>query len=95
MSDEAQDQHLAAMNQFIELANTLKNEGVQTHVVSWAMMTASAFYATYSVAGNTGGLNSSGIDKVVEAYRECMEQVQTARKNELRASGAEIENEND
>lgn len=93
MSDQ-QDQHIVAMNQFIELANKMKNDGIPTNVVSWAMMTASAVYATYSVAGNTGGLNPTGVDKVVDAYRQCVDQVQEARKAELQAAGAEIENEN-
>ncbi len=88
-----QDQHLEAMNRFIAVANEMKNDGSPTHVVSWAMMTASAVYATYSVAGNTGGLNPTGIDKVVDTYRQCLEQVQTARKQELTEKGAEIENE--
>jgi hypothetical protein len=91
MSD--QDQQIAVMNRFISLANDIKDEGVPVHVVSWAMMTASAVYATYSVAGNTGGLNPSGVDKVVDSYRDCMNQVQEARKNELKEAGAEIENE--
>jgi len=87
------DQQIEIMNRFIELANKIKDEKVPVHVVSWAMMTASAVYATYSVAGNTGGLNPSGVDKVVDSYRDCMNQVQEARKNELREAGADIENE--
>ena len=88
-----QDQHLDAMNRFIALANEIKDSGVPTHVVSWGMMTASAVYSTYSVAGNTGGLNPSGIDKIVDTYRDCLNQVQEARKEELRNQGAQIENE--
>ena len=91
MSD--QDRHLESMNRFIALANEMKGDGVPTHVVSWAMMTASAVYATYSVAGNTGGLNPSGIDKLADSYKQCLMQVQDARKDELRAKGADIENE--
>ena len=87
------DQQIEIMNRFIELANKIKDEKVPVRVVSWAMMTASAVYATYSVAGNTGGLNPSGVDKVVDSYRDCMNQVQEARKNELREAGADIENE--
>ncbi|EED35729.1 hypothetical protein NOR51B_1676 [Luminiphilus syltensis NOR5-1B] len=94
MMTEEPDQHLDAMNQFINLANELKNNGTPTHIVSWGMMTASAVYATFSVAGNTGGLNASGVDKVVETYRQCLDQVQEARKKELENQGAEIRNEN-
>lgn len=93
MTDTDQDQHLSAMNQFIELANTLQKSGIPTHVVSWAMMTGSAVYATYSVAGNAGGLNPSGVDKVVNAYRDCLMQVQDARKAEVKSQGGEIRNE--
>ena len=91
MSD--QDQQLEVMNRFIALANDIKDEKVPVHVVSWAMLTASAVYATYSVAGNSGGLNPSGVDKVVDSFRDCMSQVQDARKRELQEAGAEIENE--
>lgn len=88
-----QDLHLEAMNRFIALANELKNDNIPTHVVSWAMMTASAVYSTFSVAGNTGGLNPTGVEKVVDTYRQCLEQVQEARKQELEGKGANIENE--
>jgi hypothetical protein len=91
MSDN--DQQISIMNRFIALANEVKDEGAPVHVVSWAMMTASAVYSTYSVAGNTGGLNPTGVEKVVDSYRDCMNHVQEARKRELREAGAEIENE--
>ena len=93
MSD--QEQQMAATNRFITLANELKDNGIPVHVVSWSMLTAAAVYATYSVAGNTGGLNPSGVDKVVDSFRDCMNQVQDARKRELQDAGAEIENEQD
>ena len=91
MSDK--DQQLDVMNRFITLANDIKDEKVPVHVVSWAMMMASAVYSTYSVAGNSGGLNPSGVDKVVDSFRDCMNQVQDARKRELQEAGADIENE--
>ena len=91
MSD--QDQQMQATNKFIELANEMKDQGVPVHVVSWSMLTAAAVYSTYSVAGNTGGLNPSGVDKVVNSFRDCMNQVQEARKRDLVEAGAEIENE--
>ncbi len=88
-----QDQNVEVLNRFIALANTIKEEGVPIHVVSWGLMNASAVYSTYSVAGNTGGLNPSGVDKVVDTFRDCMNHVQDARKEELRDQGAEIQNE--
>ncbi len=91
MSD--QDQQMQATNKFIELANEMKEQGMPIHVVSWSMLTAAAVYSTFSVAGNTGGLNPSGVDKVVISFRDCMKQVQEARKRDLVEAGAEIENE--
>jgi hypothetical protein len=91
MSD--QDQQMEATNRFITLANELKDSGVPIHVISWSMLTAGAVYSTFSVTGNTGGLNPSGVDKVVDGFRDCMNQVQDARKAELSEAGAELENE--
>jgi len=80
MSKSDSEQHHECMNRFVDLANTMKDEGVGTHVVSAALMSASAVYATYVAVGNVGGLNPSGVDKVVEAYRHQMDQVQAFRQ---------------
>ena len=82
MSKPDAELHHEALNRFIDLANEIKDEGVSTHVISAAMMSASAVYATYVAAGNEGGLNPSGVDKIVDAYRHQMEQVQAARQAE-------------
>ena len=60
----------------------MKNEGAGSHVISASLMSASGAYATYVAAGNEGGLNPSGVDKVVEAYRQQMNRVQDAKKAE-------------
>ena len=83
MSKSDAELHHETMNRFIELANSVKDEGVSTHVVSAAMMTASAVYATYVAAGNEGGLHDSGVDKIVDAYRHQMEQVQAIKRAEF------------
>ena len=90
MSDPQSEQHYECMNRFIELANSLKDEGVPVAVINWAMMTASAHYSTYSVAGNAGGLNDSGLEKITDAYRQNLRQVQAVKKAQLEAEGAEI-----
>ena len=77
-----QEQAQKAMVQFIELANKLKNEGMPVKVVSWGLMNASATYATYSVVGNAGGLEESGIDKVAAVYKASLQTVTEARKRE-------------
>jgi len=78
-----QDQLHENMNRFIGLANEIKDSGVPVHVVSTAMMRAFCVYATYSVAGNTGGLTESGVEKMAEVFKEELADVQTARKAEV------------
>lgn len=48
---------------FIALANEMKNEGKSQQMVNAALMSASGIYATYTAAGNDGGLNASGVEK--------------------------------
>ena len=78
MSDAQKHQHCT--EQFIELANKLKEEGHDVKLVSAALMSASGIYATYSVAGNEGGLNPSGVDKVVDFYRKNLENIQAVKR---------------
>ena len=75
------DRHNHCTTKFIELANELREEGNDPQLVSAALMAASGVYATYVVAGNTGGLEPSGVDKVVMSYRRTLEHIQQ-RKNE-------------
>jgi hypothetical protein len=91
MTQTEKDHHQACLNRFIEVANQMKDEGVPTNVVSAAMMSASAVYATFVVTGNTGGLTESGVDKVTAAYKQHVQRVQEIRKaqdDRLRAEAA-------
>jgi hypothetical protein len=72
--------HQQCTSRFIELANALKDEGFDIKLISAALMSASGIYATYTAAGNTGGLNPSGVDKVVEVYRKSLENIQAVKK---------------
>ena len=81
MSD--QENHMHCTNKFIELANELKEEGIDVKLVNGALMTASGIYATYIAAGNKGSLESSGVDKVVDVYRRTLEHHQTITKNQI------------
>lgn len=76
------DNHNHCTTRFIELANELKENGQEPKLVSAALMAASGIYATYVAAGNTGGLESSGIDKVVMLFRRNLEHIQKAKKEE-------------
>jgi hypothetical protein len=81
MSNDQGAQHDECMRRFIALANELNDDGVPSNVVSWALMTASGIYATYSVAGNEGGLTEAGVDKVAEAYKKNLANIQSVKKS--------------
>ena len=72
--------HRQCMQRFIELANRMKDEGVDRRVVSAVLMTASAVYATYVFAGNDGTLAPAGVEKVAAAYKQQLEHTQRAKQ---------------
>lgn len=76
-------QHQECTNRFIELANELKNEGVDPTIVSGALMTSSGIYATFVAAGNNGTLEASGVKKVVDLYQNTLERYQRIKKTNL------------
>ena len=83
MSDR--ESHNECTNKFIDLANELKKEGHNPQLVSAALMAASGIYVTYISAGNDGGLQPSGVDKVVLMYRRNLEHIQELKKAEKEA----------
>ena len=85
MTDRASHDHCT--NKFIDLANELKDQGHDPQLVSAALMAASGIYATYITAGNAGGLQPSGVDKVVMMYRRNLEHIQERKKAESEAAG--------
>lgn len=72
--------HQACVKRFIDLANAIKNEGTDVNIVSGALMTASALYASYLVAGNAGGLTESGVEKVSGVYKRELERIQKVKQ---------------
>jgi hypothetical protein len=77
------DKHQYCTNKFIELANQLKNEDIDTTMVSGALMTASGTYATFVAAGNDGALEPTGVDKVIALYRKTLEHHQVVKRSHL------------
>ena len=77
-----QDHVRDCMNEFIDLANEMKDRGIPVHVVNSALMRAFGVYATYSVAGNAGGLTESGVEKIAELFKVELANVQEMRKAE-------------
>ena len=87
MSDR--ESHNECTTKFITLANELKDMGHSPQLVSAALMAASGIYATFTISGNTGGLQPSGVDKVVMMYRRNLEHIQERKKEESEAKEAE------
>lgn len=83
------EHHKLATNRFIDLANQLKDEGIDPMIVSGALMTASSIYATYVAAGNDGALEDSGVDKVVDLYRRTLVHFQTVKRRGLEQNNPE------
>jgi hypothetical protein len=79
------ESHNECTTRLIDLANQLKNEGHSPQLVSAALMAASGIYATFISAGNDGGLQPSGVDKVVMMYRRNLEHIQERKKAEKEA----------
>lgn len=78
-----QEKHMYCTNKFIELANELKNEDIDVHLVNGSLMTASSIFATFAAAGNQGALEPSGVEKVVGLYRRTLEHHQVNKKRQL------------
>jgi len=74
------ENHNHCTRQFVDLANALSEEDYDPQLISAALMSASGIYATYVSAGNEGGLQPSGVDKVVMMYRRSLEYVQERKK---------------
>ena len=86
MTKTENDIHTECMQRFIELANSMKEDGIDTRVVSAGLMTASAIYSTYVFAGNDGRLAPAGVKKLSDAYHAQLEQVQKAKEEKARTT---------
>jgi hypothetical protein len=83
MTKTAAESHQASVQRFIDLANAIKNEGTDLNIVSGALMSASALYASYVAAGNSGGLTESGVEKVSGIYKQELARIQLLKKRSL------------
>ena len=54
MATSEEEFHAQCLQRFLDLANTINGEGIDSRIVSSGLMTASAIYATYTLAGNEG-----------------------------------------
>jgi hypothetical protein len=73
--------HEECVDRFVDLANTLKDEGIDIKVVSHGLMSASCVYTTFTLSGNEGGLNQSGVEKVADVYKRELGRIQRIKKD--------------
>lgn len=83
--------HDECTRRFIELANQMAEEGTDPQLVSAALMAASGIYVTFVSAGNAGGLEPSGVDKIVALYRRNLEHIQRLKKEQADKAGAQVD----
>ena len=76
MAKKSMREYSVLSERFIALANEMKSEGNDLQMVNASLMSASGIYATYTAAGNDGGLNPTGVDKVVAVYKANLESIQ-------------------
>ncbi|WP_456374250.1 DUF3144 domain-containing protein [Thiolapillus sp.] len=89
MSDKPNrdEQILGMMDQFIAVANRLKDEGNNTDLVNTAFMLASGQYATFLAVGNEGYLKESGVRKMAKAYEHNLQLLQNLKKAQYNPDG--------
>lgn len=83
----------ALAERFIALANEIKNEGKPLALVNAALMSASATYGTFAAAGNQGYLKPSGVDRLVDAYRAQVSNIQELKRRAVENDGKGQPNE--
>ena len=82
MAKSDEELHYECMHRFIALANEMKNEGTSNRIVSASLMTTSCVFATFTAIGNSGRLNESAMNEVIEGYRNQLEWVQKQREQQ-------------
>jgi hypothetical protein len=80
MTKSDREIHEECVDRFVDLANTLKNEGIDIKLVSHGLMSASCVYTTYTLGGNEGGLTKPGVEKVTDVYKRELERIQRIKK---------------
>jgi hypothetical protein len=79
-----EEDHHKCVNRFVELANAMKDEGLEPRAVSHALMSASGIYATYAIAGNANGLNQAGVERLAEIFQANLENIQRSKREQQR-----------
>ncbi len=68
------------VNRFVNLANNMAAEGNAVPEITSAFMTACGIYSTYAAAGNQGGLNDTGVEKMAKLFALRLREVQAMKR---------------
>ena len=81
------EQIMSMVDEFITVANRLKDEGNDAELVNAAFMLASGNYATFLAAGNEGYLKEGGVRKIAKAYEHNLTLLQSLKKAQFNPDG--------
>lgn len=84
------EQKIECVNEFIALANDMKDKGLSLQLVSSSFMTACALYATYVVTGNDGALTDGGVEKMTKLFGSELASVQEAKIAQAARDGKDV-----
>jgi len=87
VAEKSMVEYYELSERFIALANEMTAEGKDSQAVNAALMSASGVYATYTAAGNEGGLTASGIKQVTSVYKENLKNIQKMKRESLAQTG--------
>ena len=95
ITDENRGMLQPYVNQFIDLANNMKRQGVPLPVVSSSLMTACATFSTFVVAGNEGALRESGVEKLRDIFATELSAIQKLKIEQARKKGVVVDAANE
>jgi hypothetical protein len=94
-SSDKMQEFTELVERFVGLANEMKEEGKSLSTINSALMSASATYSSYVAAGNEGYLQPSGVDKLVDVYRNHAIRVQELKKAMIQSSGQKVDRDHE
>ncbi|MCH1602996.1 MAG: DUF3144 domain-containing protein [Luminiphilus sp.] len=94
ITDENRGMLQPYVNQFIDLANNMAQQGIPLPVVSSSLMTACATFSTFVVAGNEGALRESGVEKLRDIFAAELSAIQKLKIEQAKKDGAIVDSAN-
>ena len=95
ITDENRGMLQPYVNQFIDLANNMTQQGVPAAVVSSSLMTACATFSTFVVTGNEGALRESGVEKIRDIFAIELSAIQKLKIEQAKREGAVLDSATD